>query len=115
MHFVARLTGLLSAVAIVGLACVDTIEPAAADIVASGTTFTPNTLTLSATDTLVEWGFVDGPHTVTFEDMTPGSGQRSNGTFARNFGQAAPGTYRFRCDNHSVDYTTGMVGSIIVP
>lgn len=86
-------------------------------VTASGTSFAPSTVTLDATHKTVTWGFLGGTHTVTFEDGAPGSGLRTGGAFTRDFTSAAPGTYRYRCEQHSSvgNFSSGMVGSVIVP
>jgi plastocyanin len=82
---------------------------------ADGTTFSPQTVTLSPSEKIVTWGiFGGGPHNITFEDGVT-SGDRSSGAYSRNFTTDTVGTYRYRCTNHSLaDFTTGMVGVIIV-
>ncbi len=85
---------------------------------ATGVTFSPAVVTLTATERVVTWGFLaNGPHSVTFEDGYPSSGGRVSGAWSRDFTGATPGTYRYRCDFHTVggSYATGMVGSVIVP
>ena len=71
-----------------------------------------------ASDGVVTWTWAgSGTHNVTFEDLAPGASNRSTGTFTRDFTAAAPGTYRYRCTNHSPtgNFTSGMVGSVAVP
>ena len=86
-------------------------------VTASGTSFAPSIVTLDAAHKVVTWGFLGGTHTVTFEDNATGSGQRDGGAFTRDFTSAAPGTYRYRCENHSSagNFSSGMVGQVIVP
>lgn len=108
-----RATRILAALAFIVLACDEAVQGPVVDIVAEGTAFTPATTTVSATDTLVLWGFAGGPHNVTFEDGAPASGNRSGGTFTRNYASVAAGTHRFRCAVHSTDFLTGMVGTVV--
>ena len=87
-------------------------------VTASGTSFAPSTVTLDATHHIVTWGFLGGgTHSVAFEDAATGSGPRNGGAFSRDFTSAAPGTYRYRCEFHSSpgNFSSGMVGQVIVP
>lgn len=95
------------------LACDETMQGPVVDIVAQGTAFTPASTTVTATDTLVLWGFADGPHDLVFEDGAPNPGPRSSGTFTRNYAAVAAGTHRFRCTVHSTSFTAGMVGTVV--
>lgn len=85
----------------------------------SGTTFVNGTITIPA-GTTVRWVNQDGgTHTVTPENAS------QQGGFARQT-TSAPGTvlehtftvpnqtYRYRCEPHSSNFTTGMVGAITV-
>jgi len=126
-----RYSRLLMALLVVPFAACDDDEvtPPAnepADVITSGTAFSPASLVLTPDDTIaggegtatevsVVWQFnaQGGPHNVTFEDGTPGSGDKTTGTFERDF-PVTPGTYRYRCTNHSSDFTTGMVGMVVV-
>lgn len=110
-----RITGILPAVIFIALACQDSTQGPVVDVVAEGTTFAPATFTTTATHTIVLWGFAGGPHNIIFEDGAPESGNRSAGTFQRQFAGATSGTHRYRCGIHSTDFTTGMIGSVIVP
>jgi plastocyanin len=95
-------------------------------ITAAGQTFSPATLILTPADSTagtvgappaaeITWKFESGgPHNVVFEDGAPGSGQMSTGEFTRDVQLNAPMTIRYRCTNHSTDFTTGMVGTITV-
>jgi plastocyanin len=78
-----------------------------------GANFTPTTQTL-ASKKPVTFIWAGGPHNVTWEDNAPSSGDRSSGTYVRDF-TTGFGAYRFRCTIHSLDYTSGMVGQINVP
>jgi plastocyanin len=123
-----RYTKLLMVLMAVSFAACSDDEPAApqdeADVVARGQTFSPANLVLTPADSIagsegvpppmpVVWRFEGGPHNVTFEDGSPGSGNMSDGTFERDF-QAVTGTYRYRCTIHSSDFLTGMVGRVVV-
>lgn len=59
------------------------------------------------------WKSAGVTHNITFEDASAGSGDKSSGTFTKNF--AAPGTYRYRCTIHSTAFGNGMHGSVVVP
>jgi plastocyanin len=75
--------------------------------------FSPATQTLASKKPVTFiWG--GGPHNVTWEDNAPASGDKSSGTYTRDF-TTAFGAYRFRCTIHSLDYSNGMVGQINVP
>jgi plastocyanin len=78
----------------------------------SGLSFTPASDTV-AVNTTVTWTWPGGTvvHNVTFEDGTV-SPDQSSGTYQRSFSQA--GTYRYRCTHHSSNFTSGMVGTIVV-
>jgi plastocyanin len=103
------------AVALVA-ACDDTSTGAVGNVSIFNFAFDPDTVNLTATELSVTWGFLSGgPHNVTFEDGAPGSGDRTSGAFTRDFSGAAPGTYRYRCTNHSTDFATGMVGRVVRP
>lgn len=52
-------------------------------------------------------------HNVTFEDGQGSSTTKVSGSHQRAF--AAAGTYRYRCTIHSSNFTSGMVGSVVVP
>jgi plastocyanin len=81
---------------------------------ANGVTFDPDSLTVSGADKTVTWGiFGGGPHTITFQDAVT-SGNRNSGAYLRDFATDTVGTYRYRCENHSTDFVTGMVGVIVV-
>src|SRR6266545_4253696 len=83
--------------------------------VGPGNSFSPATLTLTSKRT-VTWTWAGGPHNVTFQDAVT-SGNKSSGTFNRDFASDTSGTYRFRCTvpGHSTSFTSGMVGSVVVP
>jgi plastocyanin len=51
-------------------------------------------------------------HNVTFEDDQGSSTTKASGSHQRAF--AAAGTYRYRCTIHSSNFTSGMVGSVVV-
>jgi plastocyanin len=112
MRSYSLLIGLL-AVSLV--ACDESFTAPVGNVTVSGTTFSPATVNLTATAKSVTWGFIGGPHNVTFQDGATGSGDRTSGAFTRDFSAAAPGTYRYRCTIHSTDFLTGMVGSVVVP
>ena len=81
-----------------------------------GNTFNPQTLTLS-TKRAVTWTWAGPNHNVTWEDGATASATQSSGSFRRDFTSATAGTYRYRCTVHSSpgNFTSGMVGSVVVP
>lgn len=109
------LVGLLAASSLV--ACDESFTSPGNNVTVSGLAFNPATITLSGTSKTVTWGFLDGPHNVTFQDGSMGSGDRSTGAFSRDFTTVAAGTYRYRCTFHSTDFTAAgqMIGSVVVP
>ncbi len=90
--------------------------PANAVTVASNT-FTPAPLNATARGATVTWTWAGGSHNVTFEDNVNNSSDpnQTTGTHQRTFSSA--GTFRYRCTNHSTagNFTSGMVGSVVVP
>ena len=77
--------------------------------------FAPASVQPDAND-VVTWTWNSGgtQHNVTFEDLSPGSGNLGTGTFSRDFTGAQAGTtFRYRCTLHSVDFTSGMVGQVV--
>lgn len=76
--------------------------------------FTPSTIHPDGSGNVVwVWNSGGVTHNITFEDAITGSGDKSSGTFSKNF--ATPGTYRFRCTIHSTAFSNGMHGSVVVP
>lgn len=74
--------------------------------------FSPQQRTV-AQGTTVTWTWQAGvPHNVTFEDGQGSSATQATGTHTRSFG--ATGTFRYRCTIHSLDFTSGMSGSVVV-
>lgn len=110
-----RLFRVLPALLLILPACDDSPGPIVVDFVAQGVAFAPVENTITPASIVQVWAFLDGPHNVTWEDGAMGSGDRSSGTYSRDFTAAAAGTYRFRCTIHSSDFTTGMVGRVIKP
>ena len=79
-------------------------------------TFSPQTVTIPAGGTVrFEWTG-GGAHTVTPENPSGSWAERSLASAADNFSVTfnTPGTYRYRCRPHSSDFTTGMVGVVVV-
>ena len=76
----------------------------------SGSTWSPSTLTIEAGDD-VKWNWA-GFHNVRFEDGTRSGDPQLGGSFEKTF--ATPGTFKFRCEQHSADFSSGMVGTITV-
>jgi hypothetical protein len=61
----------------------------------------------------VTWTWRGGTqHNVTFEDGNGSSSSQTSGTHDRTF--SATGTFRYRCTLHSGNFTSGMVGSVVV-
>ena len=73
--------------------------------------FTPSVDTV-AVNTTVTWTWVGSGHTVTFEDGLTSDLQSSGATYTRTF--SAAGTYRYRCTVHSTNFTSGMIGTVVV-
>lgn len=87
--------------------------PSSNAVAVTSNQFNPQTLTV-ATGATVTWNFQGGLHNVTFQDNQNNSADRTTGSHTRSFGTA--GTFRYRCTLHSNagDFTTGMVGSVVV-
>lgn len=83
--------------------------PPAGDVLVQNDRFNPTTFSVSAGGT-VTWGWdSDGQtHTVTFDDGTIDSGQKSSGTFEHTFSSA--GSFPYHCQIHP----TIMKGTITV-
>ena len=110
-----RALRLLPALVVLGMACGDDSPSGPqADFVAEGTVFIPTSVTSTASHRVIIWGFAGGPHNVTWEDATAPSGDRSSGTYQRDFTGVATGIKRFRCTIHSTSFTVGMVGQVDV-
>jgi plastocyanin len=89
----------------------DTTEPQNnAMITATGTSFSPSTVTIKPGGS-VTWRFQSGgPHNVTWDGTAPTGGDiadTSTGDVSRTFGTA--GTYYYTCTNHD-----GMTGNVYV-
>jgi plastocyanin len=70
--------------------------------------FTPPALSVPVNGTVTwQWNAGGVAHNVTFQDGAPGSGDKTSGSFARNF--AAAGTYAYVCTLHA-----GMAGTVTV-
>jgi plastocyanin len=75
--------------------------------------FSPVQVTPDTTGTVVwVWNSGGTAHNVTFEDAITGSGNKTSGTFSHTF--SADGSYRYRCTNHSTNFTSGMAGVVVV-
>lgn len=79
----------------------------------SDNVFAPEAITASRGATITWTWRGNNPHNVTFEDAVESSATKSNGTHVRAFAQG--GTYRYRCTIHSSSFTSGMVGSVVIP
>jgi len=76
------------------------------------TSFNPANVQVG-TGTTVTWtGRGNLAHNLTFEDGNGGRGDATSGNASRTFN--ATGTFRFRCTNHSSNFTSGMSGSVLV-
>jgi plastocyanin len=74
--------------------------------------FAPSAIT-AATQATITWTWRGATsHNVTFEDGQGSSGTQASGTHGRAFSSA--GTFRYRCTIHSTNFTSGMVGSVVV-
>ena len=85
--------------------------PPANTVSVSSNQFSPSQLSV-ATGTTVTWNFQGGNHNVTFEDNQGNADNHTSGTHTRTFNNT--GTVRYRCTNHSSDFTSGMIGSVVV-
>lgn len=88
-----------------------TTEPKnSATVTASGTSFSPASLTITPGGSVL-WRFESGgPHNVTWSGTAPSGGNIGNtstGDVSRTFGTA--GTYSYQCTNHP-----GMNGTVTV-
>ena len=112
MRLSSRFLGLFVAAALF-VACGDETSLAPlGSVSATGITFSPDVVTLTATVKVVTWGFLaNGPHSVTFQDGVTSNG-RVTGAWSRDFTTDTAGTYSYRCDYH---FAQGMVGTVIVP
>ncbi len=74
--------------------------------------FSPVSASVNA-NTAVTWTWRgNGAHNVTFEDGQGSATDKVSGSHQRTF--VTGGTYRYRCTNHSNDFSGGMSGSIVV-
>ncbi len=74
--------------------------------------FTPGQLTTTAGSTVTWTWYSNGvSHHLQFEDG-PSDAVRNSGSYQRTF--TTSGTVRYRCLIHSTDYTSGMVGSVVL-
>jgi plastocyanin len=74
--------------------------------------FDPASITVTSGST-VTWTWLGGnTHNVTFEDGQGSSGTQTSGTHSRTF--AAAMTFRYRCTIHSSNFSSGMVGQVVV-
>jgi len=86
--------------------------PPAGTVNVQDNSFKPASITIAAgEDVTWQWKGA-GSHSVTFEDGQGSVAPKTSGTHQRLF--AAAGTYRYRCTNHSSNFTSGMRGSVTV-
>ena len=81
-----------------------------------GNTFDPQSINASARGATITWNWPGGTgHNITFEDNVNNAATQSSGTHQRTFSNA--GTFRYQCTIHSTpgNFTSGMVGSVVVP
>lgn len=77
---------------------------------ATANVFDPPTLTITrGTPVSITLG---ATHNLDFEDPSIADLPTFGATGTRTF--TTPGTYRYRCPEHSVDYGNGMIGTIVV-
>jgi plastocyanin len=70
--------------------------------------FNPSTVSVPVSGTVTwQWDAGGAAHNVNFQDGAPGSGDKTSGTFARNF--TAAGTFSYFCTLHA-----GMAGTVTV-
>jgi plastocyanin len=74
--------------------------------------YDPASVTVSAGSTVTWMWASAGSHSVTFEDNQGSSAIQNSGEIDRTFN--VPGTFRFRCQVHSSNFTAGMIGSVVV-
>ena len=74
--------------------------------------YDPANLTVSVGATVTWTWMSGGSHSVTFEDGQGSAPVQNTGTLDRTFNTA--GTFRFRCTVHSGNFTSGMIGSVMV-
>jgi plastocyanin len=97
----------------------DPAAPGVVEVRLSGTSFLPGAITVSP-GTTVRWiNDTSDSHTVTPENTSqPGVWQRqttsSQGTVFEHTFSVANQTYRYRCEPHSTNFTSGMVGTVTV-
>lgn len=87
--------------------------PTTATVTVVSNDFNPSVDTL-AVGGQVTWNWASGgvSHNVTFEDNVNNSPTQGAGNHVRTFNSAA--TYRYRCTIHSLDFNSGMIGSIVI-
>lgn len=74
--------------------------------------FNPARIVISA-GTTVTWTWAGGnAHDIVFDDGQAPATLMTNGTHTRSF--ATAGTFRYRCNPHSTNFTNGMIGEITV-
>jgi len=76
----------------------------------SGNSWSPGSLTIETGDP-VKWTW-SGFHNVAFDDGTRSGSVTLGGSYEKPF--TTPGTFRFRCEQHSTSFTSGMVGTVTV-
>jgi plastocyanin len=86
--------------------------PPAGTVNVQDNSFKPASLTIAAGEDVTWQWKGSGSHNVTFEDGQGNSANKTSGTHQRVF--AAAGSYRYRCTNHSSNFTSGMSGSVTV-
>ena len=89
--------------------------PATNTITVASNSFSPQTLNATVRGATVTWNWAGGTHNVTFEDNQGNGPTQSSGSLQRTF--SSPGTFRYQCTIHSTagNFTSGMVGSVVVP
>ncbi len=82
------------------------------DIILNSASFDPSTFSATEGQTVIwAWPASSITHNIVFEDGTPGSGNKSSGTFSRTFTTA--GSYPYHCSIHGAP-GVGMNGVVNV-
>ena len=76
----------------------------------NGNSWNPSSLTIETGDD-VNWNW-SGFHNVAFEDGQKSGVPQAGGSYERTF--TTTGTFKFRCEQHSTSFSSGMVGTITV-
>jgi len=110
----SRMVPMLAVLATYAAACGPMTEVSAPGVEVRDNFFSP-TLFVAANGEEITWTWRGTQeHSVTFEDNIGSTPlPKATGTIVRTF--TTNGNHRYRCTNHSMNFTAGMVGTIIVP